>query len=605
MRWVGVTIWGIVLVCILLPVSFAATVEDSVLKILEEKGEARVIVKLKGGSFTPIPQSMGIPRTGEVSVSKPDLTVLVARTGFKRERDIPGLGAMAGTIQKDGLKGLTENPLVEGVYEDKVYHPLLADTSPLINAPDVHDLGYTGRGQTVCLLDSGINYTHPKLGGCSNAQFSAGKCRKVIGGYNFFDENELPFDDFDHGTLVAGIIAAEPFEFGGKTHKGIAPDAKLLSLKVCGLSGDGNAECFTSDIISGLEWCIRNMTKFNVSVISMSLGGAVYGDRETCKANDAFIAGYVDDAVSKGIIVVAASGNYGCGNSGCTDSIASPACLGNVTSVGSVSHDGTQISDFSDRAGFLDVVAPGESIVSTSMDGDGGIASGTSVAAPFVTGIALLVKEANPEIRAMDFKKALNRTGTLVFDSGSGLSFPLVNANRTLFNATLRKNITLDKGWSFVSFPLMLPPQVEIAPFRGVEGLIQEILLYNSTTSLWGHLAMNGTGNSSHQAFPMGESVWVKASKNINLTLEGWRYPSTSIVPTAKGWNPFPYFSLANLSVNATMLSLPFKALYGFEKGTPVSFIPGRNNSENNLRTFTFGRGYWLLGNRSLDITLY
>ena len=116
---------------------------------------------------------------------------------------------------------------------------------------------------------------------------------------------------------------------------------------------------------------------------------------------------------------------------------------------------------------------------------------------------------------------------------------------------------------------------------------------------------MNGTGNSSHQAFPMGESVWVKASKNINLTLEGWRYPSMSIVPTTKGWNLFPYFSLANLSVNDTMFSLPFKALYGFENGKPVSFIPGRDNSENNLRKFAFGRGYWLLGNQSLDITLY
>ena len=601
----GLTISGIILVFLLLSVSFAATVEDSVVKILEEKGEARVIVKLKDGSFTQIAQSVGVTGTKRGISKKQDFNSLIQESGFKSHNEIPSLNGVVGTVQKDGLKALAENSLVEGVYEDKVYRLFLAETSPLIDAPDVHDIGYTGRGQTVCLLDSGINYTHPNLGGCSNAQFSSGKCRKVIGGHNFFDENELPFDDLDHGTLVAGIIAADSFEFGGKTHKGIAPDAKLLSLKVCGLSGDGNAECFNSDIISALDWCIRNMTKFNVSVISMSLGGAVYSDRETCKENDAFIAGYVDDAVSKGIIVVAASGNFGCGSSGCTNQIASPACLGNVTSVGSVSHDGTQISDFSDRAGFLDIVAPGESIVSTSSDGDGGIASGTSVAAPFVTGIALLVKEANPEIRAMDFKKALNRTGTLVFDSGSGLSFPLVNANRTLFNATLRKNITLDKGWSFISFPLMLPPQIEVAPFRGVEELIQEILFYNTTTSLWRPLAMNGTGNSSHQAFPMGESVWVKASKNINLTLEGWRYPSMSIVPTTKGWNLFPYFSLANLSVNDTMFSLPFKALYGFENGKPVSFIPGRDNSENNLRKFAFGRGYWLLGNQSLDITLY
>ena len=80
----------------------------------------------------------------------------------------------------------------------------------------------TGRGQSVAILDTGVDYNHPALGG--------GWGRTVIGGYDFVNNDSDPMDQTGHGTMVAGMIAARQFTYGGYKYRGIAPGAKNLAV---------------------------------------------------------------------------------------------------------------------------------------------------------------------------------------------------------------------------------------------------------------------------------------------------------------------------------------------------------------------------------------
>ena len=82
------------------------------------------------------------------------------------------------------------------------------------------------QGVTVAVIDTGIDYTQPSLGG------GFGKNFKVVGGYDFFDNDSDPMDETGHGTNVAGVIAAKPYTVNGVTYQGVAPDAKLVALRV-------------------------------------------------------------------------------------------------------------------------------------------------------------------------------------------------------------------------------------------------------------------------------------------------------------------------------------------------------------------------------------
>jgi subtilisin family serine protease len=84
----------------------------------------------------------------------------------------------------------------------------------------------TGNGVTVAVIDTGIDYNHSALGG------GFGKSFKVVGGYDFVDEDSDPMDESGHGTNVASVIAAEPYTVNGITYQGVAPDARLVDLRV-------------------------------------------------------------------------------------------------------------------------------------------------------------------------------------------------------------------------------------------------------------------------------------------------------------------------------------------------------------------------------------
>lgn len=262
----------------------------------------------------------------------------------------------------------------------------------------------TGAGQTVCILDTGVNYTHADLGG----GFGAGY--KVLGGWDFVNNDNNPMDDNGHGTHVAGIVAANG------TVKGVAPGAKIIAIKVCNAAGS----CGDSAIINGINWCINNASIFNISVISMSLGGGNYSGYCDNIDVEVAVAEAVNNASSRNISVVVATGN-----DGLSMNISSPACVSGAFPVASSNKADNSISSFSNRwnnSSLIVFSAPGELIYSTYL---GGYAfdSGTSMATPHVAGELAIIKQfmnlTSVYQNSSQLKNILNSTGKFIFDSSA------------------------------------------------------------------------------------------------------------------------------------------------------------------------------------------
>ena len=344
-------------------------VEQIVMQKLESNNEVPVIIKLS--------------------------TDLEASTlPIKVTHEFETINAISGNLTKKELEMLENDPRVESIEYDRPVYAFLQNSANIINAPAVHakkinSINITGRGETICIIDTGINYNHPDLGGC----FGAG-C-KIIGGYDFINNDNDPIDDNGHGTSVAGIAAANGLITG------ISPEANLIAIKSLGSSGAGSE----STIVAGINWCITNKIPYNISIISMSLGGGLYAGY--CDDTEIAMRDAVNAAVQQNISVVAATGN-----SGSTSAIASPACIKNSTAV-----TATDLSDnfasFANRNSITDLAAPGVSINSTKSPNGYSSASGTSMATPHVAGIIALLNQYKKAEDGLpeDIAVALNKNG--------------------------------------------------------------------------------------------------------------------------------------------------------------------------------------------------
>jgi hypothetical protein len=290
----------------------------------------------------------------------------------------------------------------------------LAESVTQTKAPDVWNmkdesgLAVTGRGIKVAILDTGIDYTHPDLGGCVGAT-----CKVRLG--RSFVEGK-PSDDFmdrnGHGTHVAGIVAANG------TLKGVAPDALLYAFKVLDDSGSGQ----DSGIIAAMEKAVDPdgdpATDDGADVINLSLGG--YG------AANSPLSEAANTAMNSGAVVVVAAGNTGSNY----HTIGSPGNAEKVLTVGAIDKQG-RIAYFSSRgpvAGATyvkpEVLAPGVDINSLKPGTGYTKLSGTSMATPHVAGAAALILQLRPSLKSEDVKSLLMTSakgiGEDVFTQGTG-----------------------------------------------------------------------------------------------------------------------------------------------------------------------------------------
>ncbi|MEI7719373.1 MAG: S8 family serine peptidase, partial [archaeon] len=316
---------------------------------------------------------------------------------------------------------------------------LLQQSTPLINAPtswtlQTSGINLTGNSQSVCILDTGINYSHSDFGSCSSVG-SGGSCR-IIGGYDFGNNDNDPLDYDGHGTHVAGIAAAN----GGIN--GVAPTANIVAVKVFSDAGFGSEQ----DIINGINWCVNNASEFNITTISMSLGLVDEFDNSILYDNYCDDEGFnllrnaINSAVAQNISVVIASGNDGYANA-----IGVPACMQNAIPVSSTNKADTNISGFANtwNNSLLRILAaPGENINSTRWDPTGDnaycsesgnymVCSGTSMATPHVAGAITII---NQYLFSIDRRKTpleiedlLNSTGKQIFDPSADRYFSRID----------------------------------------------------------------------------------------------------------------------------------------------------------------------------------
>ncbi|MGW8889662.1 S8 family serine peptidase [Streptomyces sp. NPDC055749] len=226
------------------------------------------------------------------------------------------VNAVAVTVKASEVEALRALPGVVSVQPDAKVRMYTNDSVPLIGAPDVWKRkdpggkGADGTGMTVAVLDSGVDYTHPDLGG------GFGDGHKVVAGHDFVNGDGDPMDDNGHGTHVAGIIAGKAASKGGVT--GVAPGADLTAYKVMNANGEG----ITSDIVAGIEAAVDPANPHRADVINLSIGG--YGD-----GGDPL--GLAATAATRaGVVVVAAAGNEGPG----AGTVGTPAAADGVIAVG-------------------------------------------------------------------------------------------------------------------------------------------------------------------------------------------------------------------------------------------------------------------------------
>ena len=341
----------------------------------------------------------------------------------------PTISALVAEIPDTWLDALASHPDVRAVSADRgVRGELQRSVRATVGAAWVADrLGYDGAGIGVAIVDSGIAAWHDDL------------TNRVVHFADFVNRQSQPYDDYGHGTHVAGIIAGTGQSSGG-VRRGIAPGAQIVALKALDATGDGNV----SHVVAALDYAIRHRAAFNIRIINLSVAAGVY---ESYNSDPLTLA--ARRAVDAGIVVITAAGNLGRDTSGAAQSsgITAPGNAPWVLTVGASNDHGTvdrsddTVATFSSRGPSLidgavkpDLVAPGVGIESLADAGSvlfvtrpaarrwGSVRtttepymtlSGTSMAAPVVAGTVALMLQANPSLSPDNVKAILQRTATV------------------------------------------------------------------------------------------------------------------------------------------------------------------------------------------------
>ncbi len=232
----------------------------------------------------------------------------------------------------------------------------------MIKAKSIWPESKKGEGIKIAVIDSGCDINHDSIKD------------NIIGVRNFTDEDRknqnIVIDRVGHGTHVVGIIAAKG---QNNTVVGVAPDVGIYVLKAIDRTGSGKL----SWVVNAINYAV----KLKVDIISMSLG---------MSQSNGKLERAIKEAINKDILVVCAAGNDGDGNSESFE-YSYPAAYPDVISVGAVDKNGVPAS-FSNSNLAIDLLAPGVNILSTFPNNQFAILSGTSMAAPHVSGSLALLK---------------------------------------------------------------------------------------------------------------------------------------------------------------------------------------------------------------------
>lgn len=305
---------------------------------------------------------------------------------------------------------------VKAVFPNSKHNLLTKESLPLVGQPIAFQRNLTGKGKSVVVLDSGVDYRYRDFGICRNA--GDPDCRVIYTYEASPDDNRLDAPEL-HGTNIAGIVAA------------MAPDAGIISIDVSIRDYENDKEIITmDDALAGLNWVSRNVERYNIAAVNMSFGE--FSSTTLC-TNSPYTEIF-EQLTSQGVALIAATGN-----DFNKRGINSPACHPLAISVGSTTDQRfdsasancrgrelqrDQASCFSNSAGTVDLLAPGQSIFA-----GGTTKQGTSMAAPHVAAAFALLSDTFPDIntRLDRFKN----TGRPITDT-NGLTIPRMDIGAAL-----------------------------------------------------------------------------------------------------------------------------------------------------------------------------
>ncbi|MGQ9496049.1 MAG: S8 family peptidase [Thermoanaerobaculaceae bacterium] len=400
------------------------------------EGETEIIVSL-GVEPWENAEPFEAKRLTAIAASSESVGQEVATLGGKVLARYIYLPALACRLPNRAIPYLAQHPRVSHIGPNRKVRAFDAEGEALMQVPAVRDLGVTGQGVGIAVLDTGVDYTHSEL-----SPGGTGSGVKTVKLWDAVNDDDDPMDDQGHGTAVASVAA-------GKT-LGVARSAQIVAVKVLNNEGQGDA----SQILTGLDKVLQSIHQgnpYNIRVVNLSLGG--YDNTNwppgsgACDSLDPDTFAAFSSLRQAGALVVVAAGN-----GSCTNGVAWPACLSNALAVGAV-YDANvgpvsfekaqctgpsgctdlltaadQIACYSDSGEKLDVWAPG-GLTTAARKGGGAVAAhGTSIAAPYVSGVAGLLAQAFPTKSSDDFFNAIRNTGKPITDSRNGITRNRVDA---------------------------------------------------------------------------------------------------------------------------------------------------------------------------------
>jgi subtilisin family serine protease len=440
---------------------------NDIMKGFEEgQGRVKVIVNLAEPAETKAKTDWHSKHSlkllqDEIKATQVPVLSALSEGEFKLRYRFDNQAGFSGEVTLQGLEKLKNDPRVISVEPVYLLEPHLRQGIPLMHA-DTYRSSYNGAGVAIAICDTGIDYRHPMLG---NGGFPNSK---VIGGYDYGDMDADPMPDSTqaHGTCCAGIAAGDlgdVVDYIG----GVAYNAKLYALKItAGPSGSAELDA----MVAAWDWCVTHRNDdpcHPILAISTSFGGG--RNYSTCDSYYSSMTIAANDAVAAGITVLASSGN-----DGYCDSIAWPACISSVISVGAV-YDASfgqylpcisgqscatkystpgcstgyyaiditaadMVTSYSNTASFLTVLAPSNQCYTTDIISTGGYSSGdyystfggTSAACPYTAGAVACLQSAAKAIRGSylspsEVRTILTSTGDNITDGKVAITKPRVN----------------------------------------------------------------------------------------------------------------------------------------------------------------------------------
>lgn len=319
------------------------------------------------------------------------LAVVYSSAGAEVIDELPEIDLVVLQVGVDSLdvaaKSIVESGLIETIQRNRIYEAQAVPDDPMfsrqgfleqVNAPAAWDESVGDESVVIAIVDSGVELDHPDLED------------KLIDSWDVHEGEPGNGDATGHGTSVAGVAGA--MSDNGAGVAGVAWESPILSVRATGSRGTATSR----DIAAGILWAQGSGAKvINVSFAPLWSNSVVRAAAE--------------HAFNRGSLVVISAGNDG----GFTTNRGYDEAL----FVGAVTGSGG-LASFSDRGPFVDVVAPGTAIRTTTSDGSYGLVNGTSFAAPIVSGVAALCWSVNPDLRPSSITDILSASAVDLGDEG-------------------------------------------------------------------------------------------------------------------------------------------------------------------------------------------